>query len=100
MQKSIEKPVPELNKGTPKLPPVGTVFVVTKDRITRASAKVARTGFLCKTTKKTTLESTSLFSYYTYLDFNFKENEWIHEAGIWNWRCDELEEITLIQEDI
>jgi len=91
MQKSID---------VPKLPPVGTVFVVTKDRTTSASAKIAKTGFLCKTTRNTGVVVNPMYTYYSNLDFNFQENEWIHGNGIWNWRLDELEEIILIQEDI
>jgi len=88
------------NSKEPKLPPVGTLFVVTKDRTTHPSMEIAKTGFLCKTTKFTKLGKSTKHFFYTDLDFNFKENEWVYKHGIWNWRADELEEITLIQEDI
>ena len=90
MQKSIE------NSKKPKLPPVGTIFVVTKDRTTYPSKHIVKTGFLCKTTESTLLCEGPKLHYYTDLDFNFTENEWVYKRGIWSWRIDELEEITLI----
>jgi len=92
MQKSIE---------VPKLPPVGTILVVTSTKDTNEKEVLAKVGFLCRVTSKTGVVVESGFRpYFENLDFNFKENEFTRSNGIWSWYCHELEEITLIQEDI
>ena len=94
MQKSIE------NSKEPKLPPVGTILVVTSTKDTNYKEVLARVGFLCRVTSKTELvKEYGLKPYLKDLDFNFKENEFIYSEGVWCWYCHELEEITLIQED-
>jgi len=98
MQKSIEKPE---SKGVTKLPPVGTILVVTSTKDTDSSESIAKVGFLCRVTEKTRIiEYTGLRPYFSNLDFNFAENEFTLSNGIWDWYCHELEEITLIQEGI
>jgi len=89
------------NSKGPKLPPVGTILVVNSIASTNPSGSIAKVGFLCRVTEATKVaKHEGLKPFFINLDFNFKENEFITSTGIWDWYCHELEEITLIQEDI